>query len=294
MKNFQDKVVVITGAGSGMGRELALQFASKGAKVALNDWNHDKLQETLAMVKEKGGTGIARRFDVANKEAVYSFADEVVGYFGQVDVVINNAGIALPPKSLELTEYENFEKVVGINMWGVIYGTKAFLPHLKKRPEAAILNTSSVFGIMGYPTQGAYCTTKFAVRGFTESLRLELEVEGVKNVQVCCIHPGGIKTGIVSNIDHSKSGVSKEKRAEMAKGFNEMAPTTAASAATQIIQAIERSKPKLLIGSDARFIDKVVRLLPTKYGKILLKRFNADPENMVDAFTPTQKVLVKK
>ncbi len=294
MKDFKNKVAVITGAGSGMGRELALQFAQRGAKVAINDWNHDTLMETLAMVKAKGGEGIARRFDVSNKEAVYGFADEVINYFGQVDIVINNAGMTLPAKSIEHTDYEDFEKLMGINMWGVIYGSKAFLPHLKKRPQGVIMNTSSVFGIFGYPTQGPYCTAKFAVRGFTETLRLELEVEGVKNVQVCCIHPGGIATGIVKNIDQSKSNLTEAEIKEAEKSFEEYTPTTAAQAATIIIQAIERQKPKLLIGRDAKFMDFITRLFPTKHHKILLKNLKRNPEALAKAFQPFKKKGAKK
>lgn len=294
MKDFKNKVAVITGAGSGMGRELALQFAQRGAKIAINDWNHDTLMETLEMVKAQGGEGIARRFDVSDKKAVYGFAEEVINYFGHVDIVINNAGMTLPAKSIELTEYDDFEKLMGINMWGVIYGSKAFLPHLKKRPEGVIMNTSSVFGIFGYPTQGPYCTAKFAVRGFTETLRVELELEGVKNVQVCCIHPGGIATGIVKNIDHSKSNLTKEEIEEASANFKEYCPTTAAEAATIIIQAIERQKPKLLIGRDARFMDFIARLLPTKYHKILLKGLKNNPETLAKAFQPSAKQRVGK
>ena len=276
MKNFKNKVAVITGAGSGMGRELALQFAEKGAKVALNDWNESTLQETLKMVEEKGGEGITRHFDVSNKEAVYQFAEDVVTHFGQVDIVINNAGMGIPASTIEEMSYEKFEKVIGVNMWGVIYGTKAFLPHLKKRPEATLMNTSSVFGIFAYPTQGPYCTSKFAVRGFTETLRLELEAEGTKNVQVCCIHPGGIKTGIVTNMDHSKSNLSQAEIEQQAKRFDELAPTTSAEAAAQIIRAIERKKPKLLIGWDAKIMDWIVRLLPVQHSKFILRRLNME------------------
>ena len=295
MKDFKNKVAVITGAGSGMGRELALQFTQRGAKVAINDWNEATLMETMAMVKAQGGEGIARRFDVSNKEAVYGFADEVVNHFGQVDIVINNAGISLPSKSIEFTEYEEFEKVIGINMCGVIYGSKAFLPHLKKRPEGVLMNTSSVFGIFGFPTQGPYCTAKFAVRGFTETLRLELETEGVTNVQVCCIHPGGIKTGIVRNADHSKSDLTEEEIRQGAKTFEEeLAKTTAADAAATIIKAIEQQKPKLLIGGDAKFMDFIVRLFPTKYHKILLRGAKRNPEVFAKAFNPPAKKTIDK
>jgi len=173
---------------------------------------------------------------------------------------------------------------------GVIYGSKAFLPYLKKRSQGVLMNTSSVFGIFAYPTQGPYCTAKFAVRGFTETLRLELEAEGVKNVQVCCIHPGGIQTGIVKNIDHSNTNLTKEEIAEGEKTFLDYAPTTAKDAAGQIIKAIERKRVKLLIGRDARFMDFITRLLPTRYSKILLKGLKRNPEVMAKAFTPTKAI----
>ena len=277
MKNLSNKVAVITGTGSGMGRELAIQLAAKGAKVALNDWNEGSLFDTLDLVKNKGGTGIAKSFDVSNREAVYAFADEVINIFGQVDIVINNAGIALPATNIEDTDYEAFEKLIGINMWGVIYGSKAFLPYLQQRPEAALVNTSSVFGIMGYPTQGPYCTAKFAIKGFSETLRLELKAEG-SNVVVTSVHPGGIKTGIVTNIQHKPGTVTEEEKREFAKSFDEMAPTTAEDAAAQIIRAIQKKKARLLIGADARFIDRMVRFLPTGYAKFVLKKYQSTLE----------------
>jgi butyryl-CoA dehydrogenase len=292
MKNLNGKVAVITGAGSGMGKELAIQLAAKGAKVALNDWNGDNLEATLATVKKNGGEGIARRFDVSSKEAVYAFADEVIHTFGQVDIVINNAGIALPGINIEDTEYEEFEKLIGINMWGVIYGTKAYLPHLQKRPEASIVNTSSVFGIMGFPTQGPYCASKFAVKGFSEALRLELAAEG-STVQVCCVHPGGIKTGIVTNIDHKPGSLTDAEKQELAKNFNDNAPTTAADAAAQIIKAIQKKKARLLIGSDARFIDRMVRLLPTRYAKVILRKYESVSERL-EKFKDSHKTAAEQ
>lgn len=282
MKNLNGKVAVITGAGSGMGKELAIQLAAKGAKVALNDWNGENLQATLAIVKKNGGTGIAKRYDVANREAVYAFKDEVLNTFGQVDIVINNAGIALPSYNVEDVPYDEFEKLININMWGVIYGTKAYLPHLQTRPEAVIANTSSIFGIMGFPTQGPYCAAKFAVKGFTESLRMELAAQESK-VRTLSIHPGRIFTNIVRNVDHKPGTVTDEEKAEMAKTFDNEGKdgTTAADAAAQIIQSIQKAKPRLLIGKDARFIDRLVRLLPTKYAKIVLKRLGADENSAV-------------
>ncbi len=282
MKNLNGKVAVITGAGSGMGKELAIQLAAKGAKVALNDWNGENLEATLAIVKKNGGTGIAKRYDVANREAVYAFKDEVLNTFGQVDIVINNAGIALPSYNIEDVPYDEFEKLININMWGVIYGTKAYLPHLQTRPEAVVANTSSIFGIMGFPTQGPYCAAKFAVKGFTEALRMELAAQESK-VRTLSIHPGRIFTNIVRNVEHKPGTVTEAEKTEMAKTFDNEGKdgTTAADAAAQIIQSIQKAKPRLLIGSDARFIDRLVRLLPTKYANIVLKRLGADENSVV-------------
>lgn len=292
MKNFKNKVAVITGAGSGMGRELAYQLAERGAMIAINDWNERTLLETADSVKKMGAKVLATHVDVSERSAVEDFAREVVNHFGHVDIVINNAGFTLPAKSIEFTNYEDFEKLMGVNMWGVIYGSKAFLPHLKSRPEAVLMNTSSVFGLFGYPTQGPYCTAKFAVRGFTETLRLELELEGTTQVKVCCIHPGGIQTGIVENIDYSKSALTKEEIADASKTFKEYAPTTAAQAATHIITAIENQTPKLLIGKDAKWMDIITRIFPTKYQKYLLKGLNENKEALAKAFEKdTSEVL---
>ncbi|MEM1120609.1 MAG: SDR family NAD(P)-dependent oxidoreductase [Bacteroidota bacterium] len=281
MKNLNGKVAVITGAGAGMGKELALQLAAKGVKVAINDWNGDNLQQTVATIKKNGGTVLAKRFDVSSREAVYAFKDEVLRQFGQVDIVINNAGIALPSYNIEDVPYDEFEKLININLWGVIYGTKAYLPHLQTRPEAVVANTSSVFGIMGFPTQGAYCAAKFAVKGFTETLRLELAAQE-SNVRALSIHPGRIFTDIVRNVEHKPGLVTEEEKAAMVKQFDEGGKgVTAADAAKQIIQAIQKGKPRLLIGSDASFIDKIVRLLPTRYAGIILKRLNAEPNSAV-------------
>jgi len=295
MKNLNGKVAVITGAGSGMGKELAIQLAAKGAKVALNDWNGENLQATVDIVKKNGGTAISKRYDVSNQEAVYAFKDEVLNEFGQVDIVINNAGIALPSYNIEDVPYDEFEKLININFWGVVYGTKAYLPHLQTRPEAAVANTSSVFGIMGFPTQGPYCAAKFAVKGFTESLRLELAAQESK-VRALSIHPGRIFTDIVRNVEHKPGTVTEAEKAEMARSFDEGGDgTTAADAAKQIIQAIQKEKPRLLIGKDARFIDRMVRLLPTKYAGIILKRLGAEPNSAVanPVKPPVEKVAEK-
>lgn len=264
---YQDKVVVVTGAGSGMGKEMAIQLGQHGAKLALNDWNETALQETVSLLQIDEKRLFTKAFDVGKREQVYDFAAAVVQHFGQVDVIINNAGIALAPKTIERTSYDDFEKVVNINMWGMIYGTKAFLPYLKKRPSGAIANVSSVFGMMGYPSQGPYVTTKFAIRGFTETLRIELVHT---NITISSIHPGGIKTNIVRNIDNLRDG----QKEEMAKGFEEVAPTTASKAATVILKGIAAGKARILIGKDARSIDRLTRLFPSTYEKQVLKRID--------------------
>ena len=264
---YRNKVVVVTGAGSGMGKEMAIQLAKAGAKLALNDWNPETLAETVALLGLEENHILTHAFDVGNREKVYDFAAQVIQHFGQVDVVVNNAGIALAPTTIERTNYDDFEKVVNINMWGMIYGTKAFLPYLKERPSGAIANVSSVFGIMGYPSQGPYVTTKFAIRGFTETLRIELKNT---NITISSIHPGGIKTNIVRNIEK----VEDEQKEEMAKGFEEVAPTTASQAATIILEGIAKGKARILIGKDARSIDRLTRLFPSSYEKQVLKRID--------------------
>lgn len=165
MKNFKDKVAVITGAGSGIGRELALQLSEAGAKIALVDFNPKTLEETEKVILDKHYI-----VDVSNREKVYNLSDLIIKDFGFVDILINNAGVALERVEIENISYEDFEWLLGINLWGVIYGTKAFLPHLKQRNEAYIVNLSSVFGLVGIGEQGAYCVSKFAVKGFTQAL----------------------------------------------------------------------------------------------------------------------------
>jgi len=270
MKDLRNKAAVITGAGSGIGRALALQLSAAGASVALNDWNAETLQETLQQVESGGGDGWGSAFDVSDREAVFGFAEAVTNRFGQVDIVINNAGISLPLKPLDECMPEDIEKILKVNLWGVIHGSQAFLPYLKERPEAALVNLSSVFGLFGYPYQGPYNISKFAVRAFTETLRNELKDS---NIVISSVHPGGIKTNIARNVQYKD----KAKHQEVIKTFDRMAPTSAEEAARVIIKGIQRKKQRILIGRDARFIDLVVRLLPGAYQHILLRRFGVEP-----------------
>lgn len=262
MKSFQDKVVVITGAGSGIGRALAYDFAKRGAKLALNDWDEVSLLETATQIKNKGGVVFFKNFDVAIKEEVHAFAEVVAQHYGQVDVLVNNAGLTLQNKTFEDTSYEEFEKVIGVNMWGMIYGCKAFLPYLKARPEAILANVSSIFGLVGFPTQSFYSTSKFAIKGLTDTLRVELLKT---NVQVAVIMPGGIKTNIVNNSTFRNDA----ERKKAAKTFERLARTTAEDAAAVIIKGFQRKKPRILIGSDAKRMAFMVKYFKNRFDEIL-------------------------
>ncbi len=266
MKDFTNKVVALTGAGSGIGRELAKQLAAKGAILAINDFNAETLNETYQYIIQSGGKASQHVFDVSKREAVETFAADILAQHGQIDVVINNAGVALHTMFVEEVSYEELEWIFGINLWGVIYGTKTFLPHLLNRPEASIVNVSSVFGLAGIAQQAPYCTTKFGVRGFTESLRTEMQ-RRYPHVVVSTVHPGGIKTNIVRNSrTRNEAG-----RAKLTKVFDEkLAKTTAEKAAEIIINGIQNKKVRILVGKDARQLDRIIRWLPAKYTKLFI------------------------
>ncbi|GGJ92396.1 short-chain dehydrogenase [Alloalcanivorax dieselolei] len=270
MKSFKDKVAVITGAGSGIGRALAGQLAAQGAKLALSDVNEAGLRETVEALGLDSERVISKVFDVADRNAVYTFADEVMAHFDAAHLVINNAGVALGA-SVEEMSYEDFEWLMGINFWGVVYGTKAFLPHLKAAGEGHIVNVSSVFGLIGVPTQSAYNAAKFAVRGFTESLRQELEIEN-GGVSCTTVHPGGIKTNIARNA-RMGSGMEKITGTDADKArrdFEKLFRTTPEEAARTILKGVRANKRRVLIGSDALAIDGMQRLLPTSYQRLMV------------------------
>ncbi|MBD3643872.1 MAG: SDR family NAD(P)-dependent oxidoreductase [Alcanivorax sp.] len=269
MKNFKDKVAVITGAGSGIGRALAQELASAGAKLALSDINEAGLKETADLLGLGEDRLMTRKLDVADRQAFYDFADDVVNHFGYANMIFNNAGVALGA-TVEDMNYDDFEWLMNINFWGVVYGTKAFLPYLKQAGEGHIINISSIFGLVGIPTQSAYNAAKFAVRGFTESLRIELEME---NSPVSCtsVHPGGIKTNIAkaARMDKSVERITGGDKEKAIQDFEKLFRTTPAEAASTILKGVRGNKRRVLIGSDAVAVDTMQRLLPTSYQKLV-------------------------
>jgi short-subunit dehydrogenase len=269
MKTLKDKVAAITGAGSGIGRATAVLMARHGCHLAISDVNETGLAETARECKAHGVNVTTKRLDVADRAAVHAWADEVVDQHGEVNIIVNNAGVGLGA-TVEDMSYEDLEWLMGINFWGVVHGTKAFLPHLKQTGDGHVVNISSVFGIIGVPTQSAYNAAKFAVRGFTESLREEMDIEG-SGVGVTSVHPGGIKTNIARNARMRTGGDWGIKdQADGAAQFEKMARTTPDEAAKEIVGAILKDRRRLLIGADAVMIDLVQRFMPVSYQRLLI------------------------
>jgi NADP-dependent 3-hydroxy acid dehydrogenase YdfG len=264
MKSFTNKVAVITGAGSGIGRALAQQLSREGALLALSDVNMKGLEETKATLQGKTKV-LLTQLDVSDRGAFEQYTQDVINEFGHADMLFNNAGVALS-QTVNDCSYEDFEWMMNINFWGVVYGTKSFLPHMLTRPEAAIINISSIFGIIALPTQSQYNAAKFAVKGFTESLRQEVKDS---QVYVGCVHPGGIKTNIVANGRMHTSMVGDQSHAQQIEEFNKMARTTPEKAAETILNGVRKNKRRILIGQDAKIVDRIQRLFPEKYTGIL-------------------------
>jgi NAD(P)-dependent dehydrogenase (short-subunit alcohol dehydrogenase family) len=249
-----------------MGRDLALQLADKGARVAISDMNPTGLEETRAMLEAKGADVHAQLLNVAEREAVLEYADTVVEHFGKVNAIFNNAGIAHHGE-VELTDFKTYERIMDVDYWGVVNGTKAFLPHLIASGDGHVVNTSSLFGLMSTPGQSAYNAAKFAVRGFTESLIQEMRLAG-HPVSVSCVHPGGIKTAIARNATVNE-GSDAAKFAELFD--KKLARMSSPQAAKVIIAGVEKNKPRILVGADAKFLDKLVRVLGPSYMQVVAK-----------------------
>lgn len=260
MTYFHGKCAVITGAGSGIGKALALHLNREGCALYIADINADTLAQTAAEMQRADAACDQQVLDVADRTAVHAWAGRVAAERGHVDIVINNAGVGLSARVDDMA-YDDLEWLMGINFWGVIHGTKAFLPLLKKADQGHLVNLSSLFGMIAVPTQSAYNAAKFGVRGFTEALRQEM---AGTNVHVCCVHPGGIATNIARE---SRGGdATPDERHER---FQRFARTSAASAAAQILRAAEKRKPRLMLGNDSKIAALVAQLFPVHYPAIL-------------------------
>ncbi|MBB3045988.1 NADP-dependent 3-hydroxy acid dehydrogenase YdfG [Litorivivens lipolytica] len=262
MFSLKDKVIAITGAGSGIGYALTELALDAGAKVAASDIKPDALAALAARYRQQLHQAV---LDVSDREAFAEWSREVVAHFGCCDVIINNAGVSLSSR-VQSMKRDDLEWIMNINFWGVVNGVEAFLPHLLTRPEAVVVNISSLFGLMAVPSQSAYNAAKFAVRGYSESMRQDLRDTSVK---VVTVHPGGVKTNIVANGKHYESlDGSHTNTEESAAMFERIASTTPQRAAEIILRGVEKGKPRVLIGRDAILLDLLQRFLPGLYDRL--------------------------
>ncbi len=280
--NYNGRTAVVTGAGSGIGRALSIALARRGANLAVSDIDTGGLEETVRLC---GGTGAKvehYRLDVADRQAMVAHAEEVAATFGAVDMVVNNAGVAVAG-TIEETTLEDFDWLLGINLMGVINGTKAFLPHLVASGDGRVINLSSVFGLIAPAFNGAYCTAKFGVRGFTEALRQEMVISG-HPVKVHSVHPGGIRTNIARNarLKPSAQAAAKPGR-HPAEDFERIARTSPDKAAATILAGVDAGKTRILIGPDAYLIAAIPRLFGAGYVDLLgrMGRRSAKRRNLV-------------
>ncbi len=264
MEGFAGRTAVVTGAGSGIGRALAIELARSGAELAISDVDTEGLAVTEERVKAIGARVKTDRLDVTEREAFQVYADAVNSHYGKVNQVYNNAGIAFIG-DIEATEFKDLERVMDVDYWGVVNGTKVFLPHLIASGDGHVVNISSVFGLLSAPGHGAYNAAKFAVRGFTEALRQEMMIAG-HPVEVTCVHPGGIKTAIVRNATAAE-GRDKDR---MAKTFDKrLATTSPRKAARIILDGVRKNRPRVLVGNDAKALDILARATGSGYQRLI-------------------------
>jgi NADP-dependent 3-hydroxy acid dehydrogenase YdfG len=264
MSSFEGKVAVITGAGSGMGRALALNLAKKGAKLALSDIDTDGLAETVRQAQAFGAHVKSDRLNVAEREAVLAYADAVVAHFGKVNQIYNNAGIAYNG-NVDKSEFKDIERIIDVDFWGVVNGTKAFLPHLIASGDGHVVNISSLFGLIAVPGQSAYNAAKFAVRGFTEALRQEMLISK-QPVKVTCVHPGGIKTAVARNA----TVVDGEDLQTFAEFFDKrLALHSPEMAAETIVSGVAKGHARVVVGWEAKAVDVLARIMGPSYQRVV-------------------------
>lgn len=264
MKTFKDRVAAVTGAGSGLGEALAMELAARGCHLALGDLDVQALDRVSEAARRKSVRCSVHQLDVSSRTQVETFASDVQATHGAVHMVFNNAGVAYADY-VETLSYEHFERLMAINFWGVVYGTKAFLPLLRQVDQAHVINVSSLFGLGALPSQSAYNASKFAVRGFTEALKMEL---AGSHIGVSSVHPGGLKTNIARNSVVAEKSVQLSK-ADLVKRFDRLAVTTAEEAAKSILRGVQKNKRRILVGKDAWVADKLIRWFPNSYERIL-------------------------
>jgi butyryl-CoA dehydrogenase len=269
LAGYDSRVAAITGAGSGIGRALAAELAGRGAHVALSDIDEIGLAETEARCAGAGVKVTTRRVDTADADAVFAWADAVVAEHGRVNLVVNNAGVAMvsPVRAMSL---DDLRWLVNVDFWGVVHGTKAFLPYLEESGEGHLVNMSSVFGLVSLPSQSAYNAAKFAVRGFTDALRMELDIERIP-VSCTTVLPGGVRTNIArrARLDPAARDVGARVD-DMVRRFDLVARTSPEAAARRILAAVLRNRRRVLIGHDARFLDLVARLPAGLYQRVVV------------------------
>lgn len=290
MNSFINKVAAITGAGSGIGRALALNLASQGCNLAISDVNAAGLKETAEAARQQGVKVLETVVNVADRAAVHAWADEVVREFGKVNLIFNNAGVA-HAGTVEGSDYAEYEWIMNINFWGVMHGTKAFLPYLKATGDGHIVNISSIFGLFAQPGMSAYNATKFAVRGFTEALRQELDMDAC-GVSASCVHPGGIKTNIAktARMNDSLSKVTGQDADTARSQFHDqLLRTTPEKAAEVILNGVRRNQRRILIGGDAVATDLMQRSLPALYQRLVVSTMR-----LAARFAPKPKARVEQ
>jgi short-subunit dehydrogenase len=254
MRSFENKVAVITGAASGIGRALAQHLAQRGAELALVDLNASALAETAASVAATGLPVNTHLVDVADAVRMEALEEEVVAQHGRVELLVNNAGVSVTG-TFEEQSLDDWHWIVGVNFWGVVHGCKAFLPHLRQRPEGHLVNVSSVFGLIGLPTQSSYCATKFAVRGFSEALWAEL---ADSRIGVTVVHPGGVDTNIV----RASRTADPDAKAQMIERF-ERSAVAPEVVAEQIARGVERGALRVRVCRETYAVDWAKRLFPS-------------------------------